>query len=451
MTTYTILGAGISGLSCSFHLGHEKCLVFEQSGHAGGHVRSHQRDGFVWDEGPHVSFTQHAYVRELFEESVTGELLDYPVQVSNYFRGVWIPHPAQSHLHAVPEPLRTQCLDDFLKVAQSDPASPEPRDYAAWLKRAFGDQFARTFPFQYSRKYWTVEPERLAIDWVGNRVFRPDIETVRTGAVRAQPRSTHYITRVRYPTRGGYIAFARKMLANARLHLDHEVVRVDLKSREISFANGQRHRYERLISTIPLPELVRLADPPADIAEAARTLCCTSVLLVNVTADHVTKRPYHWLYVYDDDILATRISCIELLSPNNAPVGKTGLQVEVYESRHKPFKQAPAEIAKRVCNELVAMGLVESVASVHTKRVEFANVLFDLRRRECQELILGWLEQFGLVREEDDLEPMTKWEAGSGLKPGALALAGRFGQWKYFWTDDCVLRGQALARRLEKT
>jgi hypothetical protein len=29
---------------------------------------------------------------------------------------------------------------------------------------------------------------------------------------------------------------------------------------------------------------------------------------------------------------------------------------------------------------------------------------------------------------------------------GDLALAGRFGQWKYFWTDDCVLRGYALAQ-----
>jgi hypothetical protein len=24
-------------------------------------------------------------------------------------------------------------------------------------------------------------------------------------------------------------------------------------------------------------------------------------------------------------------------------------------------------------------------------------------------------------------------------------LAGRFAQWKYFWTDDCVLRGRQLA------
>ena len=26
-----------------------------------------------------------------------------------------------------------------------------------------------------------------------------------------------------------------------------------------------------------------------------------------------------------------------------------------------------------------------------------------------------------------------------------LALAGRFGQWKYYWTDDCVLRGKKLS------
>jgi len=58
MTKTTILGAGLAGLSCSYHIGHQNCLIFEQKSHVGGHIYSHPIGGFTWDEGPHVSFTE---------------------------------------------------------------------------------------------------------------------------------------------------------------------------------------------------------------------------------------------------------------------------------------------------------------------------------------------------------------------------------------------------------
>ncbi len=126
----TILGAGLAGLSCSFHLGHENCILFERNSYAGGHIDSHHRDGFVWDEGPHVSFTKHPYVRELFEQSVNGDLLEYECKVSNWYRGAWIPHPAQSNLYAVPEPKRSACLEDFLKIRNTAAGDKVPANYA---------------------------------------------------------------------------------------------------------------------------------------------------------------------------------------------------------------------------------------------------------------------------------------------------------------------------------
>lgn len=447
----TILGAGLAGLSCSYHLGHENCILFERNSYAGGHSYSHHRDGFVWDEGPHVSFTKHPYVRDLFEESVQGELLEYPVQVSNYFQGAWIPHPAQSNLYAVPEPYRSACLDDFLKTRNAVAADQVPANYAEWLQQAFGDTFAATFPTPYTRKYWTCDPRDLATDWVGERVFYPDIETVQNGYRQPPSASTHYISTVRYPSRGGYIAFAAKLRKGARIQFGHAVTRIDLSERLITFANGRQHRYERLINTLPLPELIRLATAvPADVRQAAETLCCSSLLLVNVTANHPARQPYHWLYVYDDDKLSTRINHIELLSPNNAPTGKTGVQVEVYASRYRPFPAGHAEMAQTVVGELQAMGLIDTPESVHTHFTPYANVIFDHPRRTAQDTILSWLEGYGLRREDDDLEPMTEWSQSGAQPLGPLTLAGRFGQWKYFWSDDCVLRGRALSQSADR-
>ena len=46
MKKYTILGAGLAGQSTSYHIGHEKCNVFEKNGYVGGHIYSEKVNGF---------------------------------------------------------------------------------------------------------------------------------------------------------------------------------------------------------------------------------------------------------------------------------------------------------------------------------------------------------------------------------------------------------------------
>src|SRR5260221_7454277 len=141
-----ILGAGLAGLSASWHLGHENCVILEQRPHAFGHIHSRFVDGFTWDEGPHVSFTKHEYVRDLFARSVDGAFEEFDVRVGNYFHGHWIDHPAQTSLHQIPEPLRSECLESFLDSRANSGAEAPPANYEEWLRLAFGPRFAATFP-----------------------------------------------------------------------------------------------------------------------------------------------------------------------------------------------------------------------------------------------------------------------------------------------------------------
>lgn len=452
MSNIVILGAGLAGLSCSYHLGHQNCTLFEKRTYAGGHIYSHLRNGFTWDEGPHVSFTKDAYVRQLLAESTDGNFHEFQCNVSNYYQGSWIPHPAQSNLFAVPQPKRSECLEDFLssRAEASWPSEP-PRDYAKWLERAFGKTFAHTFPFAYTRKYWTCDPALLATDWVGNRVYYPDVETVLSGSQNAPEIKTHYITSVRYPKNGGFLSFAKKLIRGANINFDHKAVMIDLGGKRVQFANGEHCTYNKLISTLPLPVFISLiADVPSDVSAAARALRCSSLLLVNITANHSSLKPYHWMYVYDEDMISTRINTTELLSESNGLTGKTGIQVEVYESAYRPFQSSHPEIASTVVNELHAMGLLEEPETVHTQYIPYANIIYDHNRRSAQDIIFTWLEQFGLAREEQDLDPMTEWSSAQTSHDGDLVFAGRFGQWKYFWSDDCILRGRQIADQIQR-
>ncbi len=63
-----------------------------------------------------MSFTKNEYVRSLFAKSVNDEYEEFPVETASYLKGNWTPHPAQSNLHAVPQPYRDQCPKDMLKI-----------------------------------------------------------------------------------------------------------------------------------------------------------------------------------------------------------------------------------------------------------------------------------------------------------------------------------------------
>lgn len=444
-----ILGAGLAGLSCSYHLGHENCLIIERNSYLGGHAATHKRNGAFWDEGPHVSFTKHRDVKELLTWSAGAAVLDYPTHVGNYFAGHWIPHPAQSNLHAIPEPLAGKCYSDFLVISRkSSNQKQKPENYQQWLDQTFGKSFSRTFPHAYTRKYWTCSPAELATDWVGGRVFKPDLNTVLSGYEGKPVSNTHYISSVRYPKTGGFAYFLKGISSGAQVVHD-EVASIDLNSRNVELLSGATHAYDSLISTIPLDRFVSLVkDAPRDVIDASTLLMCSSMLLVNILGIQDKSVPYHWLYVYDEDKYSTRITQTHLLSPANTPEGLAGIQVEVYSSPYRPFVESHAAIAEKVVNEVTAMGLINEIKMMHTNFIPYANIIFDHQRRDAQDAILSYLAGYGLEREADDLEPMTNWDNPFRFKEiPKLVLAGRFAQWKYFWSDDCILRGRTIAER----
>jgi protoporphyrinogen oxidase len=207
---------------------------------------------------------------------------------------------------------------------------------------------------------------------------------------------------------------------------------------------------DRLVCAIPLPVFVKRCLQADDrTREAASRLRCTSLWLVDVVAPHPRRRGFHWAYVYDESMLSTRLTHMDALSAGNAPEGSCAIQVEVYESAYRALRLDADEIRRRVVGELGRMGLIDAgtTAVSRIRRIPWANVLFDQEQSGALERIWEWAERFGLVREPMDTHPLTDWAAATPLTSPLLAFAGRYAQWKYFWTDDCILRGMQLGGR----
>lgn len=450
MTTYTkllILGGGLAGLSVGRWTKNLSPLILERSDKPGGHLQSDNWAGATWDQGPHVSFTKDAKVKELLAADLGSNYREFPSRVENYDQGSWIPHPIQSHLYALPPHIRTAAADAFLRRVDAK----NPQSYRDWLHGAYGEFLAEEYMGRYTQKYWTCDPKAMGTDWVGLRMRIPSPEEIAASLVGPPTTTSHYITTVRYPTQGGFAAYITKFIHEANVQCNTEIQSIDLEHHRVT-TNTDYIKYDRLVNTIPLPEFVhRCIQATPGVRAAAERLRCTSLWLIDVVTPHARRRDFHWAYVYDRDKLSTRITHMDALGPENTSDGHAAIQVEVYDSPYRPIALSPNAIRERVIQELRSMGLVDGMTELQSRirRIPYANVLFDHQQRAALDAIWTWAESFGLHREPMDLHPLTDWTAPAPESCGELSFAGRFGQWKYAWTDDCIRRGMQIAASLD--
>lgn len=421
-----VLGAGVAGQACAQRLvaGGATVTIYERGSEPGGHARSSRADGFTFDQGPHVSFTERCEIQDLLAGGIGGQYLEWSAQIQNYWKGRMVRHPAQFHLHGLPADIIEDCIVD-LAAASSAPAG-EVTDYGAWCERSLGAAFSRHFTFPYTRKYWTVEAADMSIDWVGGRVKRPQLREMVRGALTRRDTNEHYISTFRYPRAGGFDRYLAALASTARIELGAHAERIDAARRTVRFTSGRSVRYERLVSSLPLPILAKMIEGvPDGVTAAADQLLCTSVMLVNVGVERTEGFPAaHWLYVYDEDLPFARVNFPHTLSPANVPAGCGSIQVEMYYSRHRPLSTIdPVDAALsglRQCGLLQASDRLRHVSAMD---VPFANVVFDHHRRSAVERIRAYLDSVD------------------------IAVCGRYGEWDYFWSDDSILSGWRAAER----
>lgn len=421
------LGAGPAGLSFSNHFDHETD-IYEKEASWGGRCRSHVVDGFIFDEGPHSSFTKDAYVQELFAKSVEGLINEIYPDILNRFGNNWIRHPVQTNLKGLPVDLVIDCIVDFVKTEWAGVGSLD--NYGQWLIEGFGDKFARTFPYAYTRKYWTVEPKEMSTDWIEQRIYRPNLAEVLRGAMSDDFHNIHYISSVRYPKAGGFQPFLKGLRAGAKINCNFELAELDVQKKKLTFKNGFERYYEVLVSSMPLPALVRcIKDCPEEIKAAAGRLACTSVVLVNLGIEKENLANCHWFYIYNEEILPCRVHFPSAFSAHNAPPGFSSLQAEVYYSRFKPLEMSLENVLEKTIQDLISIGIInkdDKVTLAQYHDIKHANVLYHRQHTDSRRTVLDYLEKHD------------------------IHCIGRYGEWAYLWSDQSILNGKRLAERLMK-
>jgi protoporphyrinogen oxidase len=429
MKKVAILGSGMAGCGAAHRLQQlgVASTVYDQADHLGGHTSSHEfPGGWLFDEGPHVSFTQDKRIQDLLAHNIGERYETLHTKVNNYWRGHWIKHPAQCNLYGLPPDLVTRIMLEFIEV-QRRPEAPV-QNYEQWLRASYGDTFAETFPMEYTVKYHTTTAANMNTEWIGPRLYRPKLEEVIRGALEPSSPDVHYISHFRYPTHGGFAAYLPPFVRMSDLKLGHRLVRIDPAARTLGFANGAVESYEAVVSSIPLPELVpMIVGAPQDVRDAAARLACTEAVIVCLGIDRPDLVEAHWSYFYDRDVSFTRLSTPHLQSPHNVPPGCGSLQAECYYSRkYRPLDCRPEDCIEPVIRDLIRTGVLRESDKIlfrHAMHIPYANVIFDLDSGPATRLVHAYLDDVG------------------------IGYCGRYGDWAYIWTDQSFISGENAAQR----
>ena len=415
-----ILGSGIAGISAGYHLekSGEKVVIYEKNNDWGGLCGNFTIDGFRFDKFVHFTFTDDPYIKGIFEKS--SPLYDHPSISYNYYNGYWLKHPAQNNLAPLSTEEKVNIITDFINRKQIP--IEEIKDYAQWLEVQYGNYFAHNFPFKYTRKYWGLEANELETKWVGNRMYSPDLSQVLRGSYEVQDETFYYTKYMRYPKKGGF----RSILDDCRKGLDirfnKEVVKINPKEKFVTFKDGTSEKYERLISSLPLPEIVNMIDDiPKEIVEAGKNLHNTCGYMVSLGFKRQDVAKHLWFYIYDEDILSSRVYSPSMKSSDNVPDGCSSLQAEIFFDCKVqiPSKET---VLQNTIEKLVKMGLFteDEIVVKDICFEKYANVTFDKDIYKNRKIVLDYLK-------EQNIESI-----------------GRFGKWEYMWTFQAFEDGRKV-------
>ena len=418
MAEILILGGGVAGISAAWHARRagREAVIFEAKERWGGLLDHFYSGGFRFDNAVHFAFSSNEEYRAVLEMT---DYITHRPEPYNFEQGRWLKHPVQNNLYPLPAEEKVEAIKSFIER----PERSEDPDYRQWLVEQFGEVIAGRFPARYTEKYWTVGAEKLSTDWIGNRLYRPTLEEVLFGAMTDRTPSTYYLPEMLYPKQGGYRTFLEPLVEGLDLRTGKEAVRIDPAKQFVECSDGTREYYSHLVSSVPLPELVKIIDDaPSAVRDAATSLWATSVALVSLGFSSPQAGEHLWFYIYDREIRPSRVHAPYRKSPANAPEGCSSLQFETYYSRYAPLGCTGEELTEHVIEAVEKMQLASrsDIAAADYRTLPYGNVVFDQ----------GMVARRGIVLEYIGL---------CGILP-----VGRFGEWDYLWADQSFLSGKKV-------
>ncbi|MGH3963921.1 MAG: NAD(P)/FAD-dependent oxidoreductase [Pseudonocardiaceae bacterium] len=407
-----IIGAGPAGLTAAYELTRNQvpATVLEADDIVGGISRTVERDGWRFDIGGHRFFTKVSRVEALWHEILpNGEFLLRPRCSRILYRGKFYDYPLRPFgaLRNLGAAEAARCVLSYAWARLRPPADQSHLE--GWVAARFGYRLYRHFFKTYNEKVWGVAATEIQSDWAAQRIKDLSLANAVLNGLRPgrnQKEITSLIEEFHYPKYGPGMMWERCCelveAAGSKVHLNQPVARIRREGGRVvsveTTVDGAVTSYPctQLISSMPLPDLVRAMDPPAPpaVLTAAGELRFRDFLTVALVVPASQAFPDNWIYVHSPQVRLGRIQNFGAWSPAMVKPGRTCLGLEYFVfSGDKLWELPDTDLIELGTRELTTLGLVDpgQVEAGYVIRMPKAYPVYDQDFRANVDVLRGWL------------------------------------------------------------
>lgn len=423
-----IIGAGLTGLSAACHLKGDYILL-EQNLVPGGMASSDNIEGFVFDRAGHLLHFQEEYVKKLLDSIESGSALIRHKRFSWILsNNVYTRYPFQVNTYKLPPRIIKDCLVEMVKAKSFSKNKNSIDNLRDWILQNFGEGIARHFMFPYNRKLWQIPLHNIAIDWVDKFIPKARLESAIRGAVSDFKKGFGYNRIFYYPDRGGIQTVSDALLSQVqdKVLFGKKVIHICLGSKIITLSGNKKIRFNRIISTMPLPELIKIIkNKPGDIKDKVNGLKYVSVFNLNLGIDRNRISDKHWIYFPERKYIFYRVGFFSNFAESVSPDNKSSLYAEVSYTADKPLRYGCDDLTKKIIADLNKAGILKAKDRILAEKRHYIKYAYPVSSKNSP------------------LETIDKF-----LKSNGVYSVGRYGSWKYMSMEDCIIHGKITAERV---
>lgn len=424
------LYAGLTALRKGYQV-----ILLEKDDQPGGLAAGLKRGGNFYDQGVHML---HAHDREIYED-IAGLMGEERVPVTLDARILWNNRSYRYPLRGLDilagmnplELLRCSVglvLADVANRLNQTQADAKTAEEA--LIATYGAPLYEFFFEEFTHRYWNLHPRQLSAEFVRRKMPRLNVLDLLKNCLPKflQRRSKDLVVEsaltdetLHYSATGSE-TLPRVMAAEierlgGKIHYGVRIQEVG--ARLVKLEEGDLP-YDLLLSTIPLPEFVRLnTSAPAEVREAAARLTFKPIATYGLLV--LRERCLEGLYTYYRNRIFHRVG-----EPSNAalevtPEGHTVLIVEMTCDRDDPKWNDAEEIRQTVSRDLEIEGICDpdEIVEWHHFTNPHGYPIYRLHFEKDLERVRSWL---------DGLENIESTGRQGGFTYPGMHQAMRMGQ-----------------------
>ena len=211
---------------------------------------------------------------------------------------------------------------------------------------------------------------------------------------------------------------------------EKNLTRIDIANvlkKEIEFNHNEVVSYDNILSSLPLPELIKIIpDAPHEVREAVSRLKTNSIFVVNIGVNRANITDKNWIYYLEKEFSFVRVSFPFNQSDNVAPHGASSISAEIAYGHGNSLPTSKDKMADYVINELIEANVIEAsdeIIYLDSIDIKYGYVIFDKERKPSIKIVHDYLKSVDIV-------PI-----------------GRYGIWAYLWSDEAMLSGKKVAEK----